>query len=293
MRNKIQRKFVLGDKWLYYKIYCGPKTVDSILVNEISNILDELFRTGIIDKFFFIRYFDPDSHLRIRFHMNDIENLNTIVQLIKEKLKYYIDKRIVWNISVDAYNREIERYGNTTIEEVETLFYFDSLAIVYFLKEIEDDSTDDIRWYWGIKCMDLMLDNFGFSIVDKEIFYGNLSMNFSKEFNIDKHLRIQLDKKYRSEVGQLEKVLSSNEKDIIIGIKHILWYMKKAKPVIQIILMLLKNEKEDLHVNKILASLMHMHFNRLFNTKQRSHEFVIYYFLHKYYKSEVAKIKYN
>jgi len=41
-----------------------------------------------------------------------------------------------------------------------------------------------------------------------------------------------------------------------------------------------------------MASYSHMMVNRLFKSKQRLHEMVLYDFLHRYYKSEIARQKY-
>jgi len=40
---------------------------------------------------------------------------------------------------------------------------------------------------------------------------------------------------------------------------------------------------------KLVADLIHMHLNRLFNEKQRKQEFIIYYLLYKYYISIEAR----
>ena len=40
---------------------------------------------------------------------------------------------------------------------------------------------------------------------------------------------------------------------------------------------------------KLVGDVIHMHLNRLFNEKQRNHEFIIYYLLHKYYLSLEAR----
>ncbi|WP_392348660.1 lantibiotic dehydratase C-terminal domain-containing protein [uncultured Polaribacter sp.] len=51
-----QRTFVIGDKWLYYKIYCGVKTADMLLLEVIKPLTEQLIEEKIIDKWFFIGY---------------------------------------------------------------------------------------------------------------------------------------------------------------------------------------------------------------------------------------------
>lgn len=57
----IQRKFIPGSQWLYFKIYTGVKTADEVLAHTIRPFLRELYAERWIDGSFFIRYNDPDS----------------------------------------------------------------------------------------------------------------------------------------------------------------------------------------------------------------------------------------
>ena len=45
-------------------------------------------------------------------------------------------------------------------------------------------------------------------------------------------------------------------------------------------------------LNNLMSSYIHMTMNRLFKSKQRIHEMVVYDILFRYYKSELAKQKY-
>ena len=58
----ITRTFNLGDEWIYLKVYSGPKILEKILINEIIQLVELMQREKIIDKFFYIRYFDDDYH---------------------------------------------------------------------------------------------------------------------------------------------------------------------------------------------------------------------------------------
>ena len=293
MNNTIQRRFILGDEWTYFKIYSGPKTLENVLIHELNDVVIELLETNIIDNFFFIRYADPDYHLRIRFHLPDVTKLNTVIQLLNIKLRYYIDHKLVWNISTDTYSRELERYGSLTMPDIEKLFCLDSLGIIQFLKETEDKGNDTIRWLWGIKCMDLLLEQFGLSLEDKVDFYKMINDGYSRELNMDKSMRVQLDKKYRNEVNQITNIIGLGNDNSFPGLGHIFDYTKKAQPIIENIVGLSSKGNLEMPLNNLLSSLVHMHFNRLFRTKQRMHELVIYYFMNKFYTSQAARLKYN
>ena len=291
MPDIIQKRFIIGDEWLYFKLYSGPKTLESILINEIQSIVNELFMLNVIDKFFYIHYSDPDYHLRIRFHLPDISKSLTIILVLNQRLKRYINNKIIWKFSTDTYNRELERYGSKTITEIESLFNLDTLTIINFLKETDEDGNDKIRWLWGVKCIDLFLEKFGLLLNDKATFYSNLNDGFSKEFNLNTPMRKQLDKKFRYEMSQISQVINSKKESNIRGIVHIMWYMKNAEPIIYNILKIEKKGELEMPLYNLLGSLVHMHFNRLFRTKQRMHEMIIYYFMHKFYKSQIAMLK--
>lgn len=290
----MQRKFIIGDEWLYFKIYSGPKTLESILLNEVYILVNELMREQVIDKFFFIRYADPDYHLRIRFHLADKSFFPRVIQRFNQRIKTFVDNRLVWNISSDTYNRELERYGSHSISDIETLFFIDSLAILNYLKEFEDSDNDSLRWLWGVKCIDALLSIFGLNLEDKCEFCEKSSNGFFNEFHISKQMKQLLKDKYRKEISGLEKTLNGANKDYNFpGIKHIEWYSQQADLVIQNVLNRLKTINTGIVLDNLINSLVHMHFNRLFRTKQRMHEFVIYYFLDKFYKSQIARLKYN
>src|SRR6185436_7859592 len=62
-----QRVFVPGSEWLYARLYTGHSGVDRLLTGPIDQLVDELTQEGAIDRWFFLRYADPDPewHLRV------------------------------------------------------------------------------------------------------------------------------------------------------------------------------------------------------------------------------------
>ncbi len=58
-----KRSFIPGSEWIYYKIYCGVKTADKILTETIKPLVEQLKMLNLIEKWFFIRYSDPDTHI--------------------------------------------------------------------------------------------------------------------------------------------------------------------------------------------------------------------------------------
>jgi hypothetical protein len=56
-----------GSEWLYIKLFTGPATADQVL-RRIASVLTWALTAGGDDQWFFLRYGDPDWHLRLRIH---------------------------------------------------------------------------------------------------------------------------------------------------------------------------------------------------------------------------------
>lgn len=294
-QNKVKRIFTLGDKWIYYKLYCGPKTADEILTQVIKPVSQELMEKDIIDKWFFIRYSDPKLHLRVRFHYNNPENIYNIINLINNAAEPYIKNDLLWSVQIDTYQREIERYGSNTIELAEELFFHDSEMIVSFIDMIEGDEGEIIRWLFALRAIDNLLDDFLYTEERKLKLLEGLKEGFGKEFGMNKMLKLQLDKKFRNNRQLIndffkEKYGSENIEDLISLLNQ---KSSKIRYITQKILEKENKNTLDRSLNDLMGSYIHMLMNRLFKSKQRMHEMVIYDFLFRYYKSRIAKRKYN
>jgi len=70
-----QRNFTLGDEWVYLKYFGGPVFLESFLLDGITPCIKKLIKTKLVDKWFFIRYFEGGYHLRIRLHLKSSDLL--------------------------------------------------------------------------------------------------------------------------------------------------------------------------------------------------------------------------
>lgn len=289
-----QRNFILGDSWLYYKIYTGPKTADLILSEIILPIAEELIKAKIIDKWFFIRYSDPKHHLRVRFHYNKPEHVGQIINALYPHFKQFVDQDLIWKLQIDTYQREIERYGSNTIALGETLFYHDSLMITKFIEMIEGDEGEELRWLFSLRAIDSFLNEFGYTLEEKRDLMINMSTNFRSEFDSSKFLGKQLNDKYRAEKDKIKEfmVFTAEDNPDYEPILDVLEEREtSSKPIIKDVLVHKKNETLQVPINNLMSSYIHMHMNRLFKSKNRMHEMVCYDFLCREYKTQVAILK--
>jgi len=284
--KSIQRTFIPGSRWIYFKLYTGTKTSDKILGSNISSILRKLDNNGLIKKWFFIRYTDPDFHLRIRILVDNKSHIGEIICSFYERLKSLTQNNLIWKIQIDTYNRELERYGNELIEIAESVFFYDSECVLSIIKKIDNENH---RWMIALKMIDSLLNDFFFDIVKKQMIMEQVSNSFKDEFGFNQYNSKQFNIIYREKKEIIESVLN----DTITDVKFKSLYSpirKRSKKLISIIRELNNNSKvnkEELTVNYI-----HMMLNRLFLSKNRLHELVLYDFMKRYYTSEIAKSKY-
>lgn len=274
----IQRNFIIGEEWVYMKLYSGPRTIENVLVDLYPVILG-LLSKRLIDSFFFIRYTDPSYHIRLRLHCTHTKNFDAILSRLAQSLKGYLDHFIISKIMIDTYKREIERYGEKNIFKVEEIFYQDSNFILKFLKkcgQIEDD-----KWKISTLFINCILENNKYSIEEKIAFTETCSSMYYEEFyGKEPAFRKVLNNRYRYYRHEIESILECD-------LRHN-WWMKE---VIRYTSVIQFEEKESRFV--LLSSIIHMHVNRLFRTKQRFVEFVLYYYLRKYYMSKKSQSQYN
>jgi thiopeptide-type bacteriocin biosynthesis protein len=293
--NTIQRTFILGDQWLYLKLYTGYKTADHFLAEALPGMINQLKVEQVMDQWFFIRYLDPHYHLRIRFYLKDPVH-SPALSVINQHIKPYVSQGLIWKVQADTYQRELERYGAETIEHAEAIFNSDSEAIVTILEMFKGNAAEQYLWLIALKMIDAFLDDFEFDIDDKLELISYLSGNFKREFGFTtKDYKMQLDKKFRANRKTINEIMTGASLDnwITPFSSVIQQKSQRIKPVAKTLLKLETQKTLQVSLNNLLASYLHMMINRLFRSKQRICEMVLYDTLERYYSSFKAKNKYN
>lgn len=292
--QKIKRNFILGDEWVYFKIYSGYKTADLVLTDAINPLVKELLEEKIIDKWFFIRYSDPDFHLRIRFRLTDLSQLGKLIFMMNSVVKPFLENMQVLKFQTDTYSRELERYGTNTVTYSEILFFYDSEMTTGMLDIIEGDEGEVVRWHFAIKIVDSFLNDFNFSENEKLELLDRLQNGFGSEFNMNKNLKIQIDRKFRNERKTIIGILNGNEtinSDYAPLNNLIKRRSKKNKGIIEKINTIKSKNQLEIDLNDLISSYIHMMLNRIFKSNPRLNEMLIYSFLYRFYKSEIARKK--
>lgn len=289
-----KRLFIPGSEWLYFKLYCGNKTADTILTDSILPLADRLLSEGWIDKWFFIRYSDPQFHIRFRLHVPKTENYGQVFATVSPVFERLVENSSVSNVLCDSYSRELERYGESRYRDSETLFYVDSVYILQILRALkESPDNDSARWHAALRLIDDLLDGFELTELEKRDFMFAQSEGFKKEFGyVTIPFVRQLNEKYRENRKQVESVFWEAGKAFPEEINNL--FVERREKIremgIRMFSVPVKDRKE---LYGYLASIIHMTMNRLFHSSNRMYEMVIYDFLYRQYKSNIARANKN
>lgn len=273
--NKQIQVFVPGSEWLFYKIYCGYNISDFILINILKPLIKTLEVKKLIDQWFFIRYSDPHQHLRIRFHLINLSSISEIMSIINSFLLNYIKNKLIWNIQIDTYTRELERYGENNINEAELFFQYDSFQILYLLEKYKDEES---RFLALFKWIEFIISLFKIENKNLIFFLDNMQKQFKEEYRVGKNTKKELSFKYKDFLALLSK-----EQDLTVQNEN------KLRLLAQKILILNQESQLEIFLEKLVSSFIHMSINRFFNSNQRLYEMVLYDYLYKKNKSNFIR----
>lgn len=275
---KLKRDFSLGSEWLYAKFYAGPKVLDKLLINTLPRLISKLKSKGLLKSWFFIRYNDPDSHIRIRFLLVDKNDYNKIIDEINVIFKSQIRKKIIYKIIYDYYSRELERYRGRSIIESENIFSIDSEISIRLLKYINEKE----RWLVALKLVDEYLNYFNLSIEQKIKFTEVAGKSFYVEFGEPSRIQKNLNSLFRKYSSDIESFFKYEN-------KHVSNLFLEKENIIAPFVNTLKEKNNSVNNylanNQLILSYIHMSINRFFPTYQRKYEMIIYHFLNKYLNS--------
>jgi lantibiotic biosynthesis protein len=126
----VERKRFPGEDWVYLKLYASFSQHEALLAGPLREIVHLLQEQELIDRWFFIRYADPEPHLRLRFHAKEGQDSSAILALVLPRSTLLARHGQIQRITLDTYEREVERYGGPeAIDPLEQVFMVDSVLI--------------------------------------------------------------------------------------------------------------------------------------------------------------------
>jgi thiopeptide-type bacteriocin biosynthesis protein len=273
-------KFMPMEEWVYYKLYCHPVRANELIARIDQCIIARLKETGLPHNWFFIRYADPDFHIRLRVATSK-ENFSTINQYIHDALKPMFASGLISDMQIAGYEREWERYPQTIIQDVEQSFQCSSELVADYLANTDTNESQTEHYRFAFQSISLLVLAYGFETEDLMHNFKQTYLAFEKEFSIS-HEALNHKLRELKAIGIFEDITTGS-----IGNDQGLWQR-------------FERSHQQIAANKttgwpkerklrLMNDLIHMHLNRFFVTNARRQELMVYYCLFKNYQAMKAR----
>jgi thiopeptide-type bacteriocin biosynthesis protein len=287
------RSFPPGSEWLYAKLYTGPATADQVLRDLVKPVIETALHSGAADRWFFIRYGDPDWHLRLRFHGEPARLHAEVLPALQAAAARLLADGRLWRMQLDTYEREVERYGGAEgIVLAERLFDADSEAVLALADLFPADARGDQRWRLALLGMDLLLTDLGLDLRMRRAVVRKARDTFAAEFHADANFQHQLGSKFRSERKSLEPLLDHTDGTAALFATELEVLRRRSErlaPVVAELRACARAGQLSVPLTELAPSYLHMHANRLLRSAQRAQELVLYDLLARLYDSQLAR----
>lgn len=281
-----------GSEWLYAKLYTGQHTAEKALAGPIARLVEAMLDEGLADRWFFIRYADPEPHLRLRFHGRPDRLWREGLQRLRSMLDPLLRDGWIWRFQLDCYEPEWQRYGGGGNQErTEQVFQADSETAIAIASCEGGDQALAERWVLALASVDGYFNSAGLDLPGRLKEVGARCAEFRAEYRQREiPLHRQAARKFREERRRLESLFEPSEPKSA-ALATGLDLMRRRHARIQPLFAAMREELAAVGnpVETLLASFIHMSVNRLLPSAQRIHEAFIYEFLERLYRARTAQ----
>jgi len=261
---------VPGSDWLYLKLYGPPLFQDELIAGPLRSF--GAFATGaeLSDGWFFLRYADPDPHLRVRFHGEPATLLGSLMQHVCGWAAELVVDGVCTGFAFDTYEREIERYGGEKgMLASEAVFIADSPAVAEMLRVSREDGLSFDMTTLAMLSIDELLDEIGLNAEERTDVYRRAAS--PSRHDGEQYRRRQ--RELRRLLGCPGAVAESPGGEVLAAL------LAARRAALASAAALLKSLEHDDLLHRPLAQLcrsyIHLHVNRLLGTNPADEQLVL------------------
>lgn len=271
--------FPPGSEWMTAKLYCGPASADTVLKEAVAPFVRAV--GGGVDGWFFIRYGDPDNHLRVRFQAPPERLWGQVLPAFRGVLQPLIDQGVVRRVLIDTYRREVARYGGPDgVRLAERFFRADSELVLNVLAVAGGDEGLDLRWRLAVAGTDRILADAGVPFAERRALVKLQRDGYVREQgDTGESAKRRSGKLFRDERAALAALLDGQAESPALraGLAALDRRSEVGREVLPQV------------PPRSLGSHVHMHVNRLLRAAQRTQELVVLDLLDRLYAAKMAR----
>lgn len=277
-----RRTYDPGSEWMYLKLYGGTASADRLLVDHVAPLVRHGREARDVASWFFIRYRDPEPHLRVRLRLRH-GRTRGLDGALNAMLAAARAERLIWRVQMQTYDREVERYGGFEgIEASEAMFDADSDSVVTMLA-VPAWRDPAFRWQFAACGIFAITEACLLPEAETIAMLAGMREGLTREFRVDTPLfKRRLSERHRELRTTLDKIFPVGT-DVT------------AHPFAE----LLSRRKRQLHISagpfralaesgrlqrsrqEVVSDVVHMFMNRVLRSEHRMHELVLYDIVHR------------
>jgi lantibiotic biosynthesis protein len=259
-----------GSEWLFVKLYSPSMFEEDLIAYPLRTFAKEAQDSGSVEEWFFIRYNDPDLHLRLRFR-GEPECLTS--QLLPKLCTWaagLMAEGFCSRFVFDTYDREIERYGGTIGTQIaESIFAADSRTIAELIYLMQERI--------------LKLERIILAVLSVDNFLASLGLTEAARLRwLRQHVtsRNEVGQEYRQKKTLLRSLLQDpsrllNESGGGAVAQALAAERTMVAQVAARLLRLAEQSELSQTTETLYSSYIHMHFNRLFGSDHSAEQRVL------------------
>ena len=249
-----------GSEWLFVKLYCPRNLENDVVPESMLTFAENVVAAGLADSWFFIRYSDPDSHIRLRFHGSPQRLTGQLFATVCDWAGGLMSDGLCLKFGFDTYEPEIERFGGTAgMAAAEGLFSADSRGSAKLLHELKRKVWPHDEITLLALSIDDLLNAIGFDNAERLRWYRGQTNARGADIGAEFRQRKNV---FRSVLGQPQQFLAGFPGGSAIA--SVLAQRQEALvPVARRLRELAEQKILRLPLDALCGSFVHLHLNRM------------------------------
>lgn len=286
------RRFAPGSRWCYAKIYVSDAAADTVLRGAISAAVDAAITRGLTDRWHFLRYCDPERHIRLRLRAAPGGDWHDLAREITRAMDDSLERSIVRDLHFAGYAPEVHRYGGEAgLDAAEQVFRADSDAALDIVRLTESDA--DARWWLLLRSWDVLLADFGLDDGERLALACRMRTNVARHLSVTKPLKVALGEKFRAHRADIAAVLARPMAAVDWRTGGAASIARRSAALAPLVKQLRDDERAGVlvrPVDEILLSLLHMSANRVLRRSDAKQDFALADMLSRVYDERLARL---